>query len=273
MNWRRISRVGPRRNPRWKLRRSSGEATSLGLRNFCTDGRLPDAMPLGASRAVGCFWRESHKSIILILHFTVFLCISHWTQQQQWHDEKHVITYSIVQSDAQVGGSQASPRWNKFENAWKVKHGIWFTKFSQDFPPKSRRSLVDHRGLPCHVSHALPGHRCHQLRIGPNLVMRITGPAAFVLSFLSFLDLLNSFDLWMTRSHVKGADPCRGCWVGIWVRDLSASALWPSFGVFTLAEAGRAGGHKARLRKMWWEQCRKTASREAYEIGIQGLRG
>lgn len=51
----------------------------------------------------------------------------------------HMVTYSRVQSDAQVGGSQASPRWNNFENAWKVKRGtnLIHQVFTSRFPPRN----------------------------------------------------------------------------------------------------------------------------------------
>ena len=94
-SWRRFSRVGPRRNPRWKL--SSGEATSVALGN----AQMGDChMPLGASRAVGRF----RKSIVL--HFFAFLNGRSRNNNNNNMKNIHMVTYR-VQSDAQVGGSQA----------------------------------------------------------------------------------------------------------------------------------------------------------------------
>lgn len=91
-SWRRFSRVGPRRNPRWKLR-SSGEATSVALGN----AQMGDChMPLGASSAVGRF----RKSIVL--HFFAFLNGRSRNNNNNNMKNIHMVTYR-VQSDAQVG--------------------------------------------------------------------------------------------------------------------------------------------------------------------------
>lgn len=126
-SWRRFSRVGPRRNPRWKLR-SSGEATSVALGN----AQMGDChMPLGASSAVGRFWRLC-QSYCISLHFSMdaagTITWKTWKTSTWSHTESKVMPKLEVL------------RLTKVEQLWKCLEGeTWnliHQVFTSRFPPE-----------------------------------------------------------------------------------------------------------------------------------------
>jgi len=232
--------------------KSSLKTAKLGRSHLCgvgkrTDGRLPHA--LGSFKCC----RPFLKTMSIVLHFFAFLNGRSRNNNNNNMKNIHMVTYR-VQSDARVGGSQAHQGGTtlKMLGRWNVEFDS--PSFHKQISPRNLDEALTIGA--CHVTCLMRCLVIDVISLGPVQMSNENHRASANCLVFSF-DLLK-FECADTFSRRQR------CWSLPWLLSWNMSPRPQRFSFvnhrsFTLAEAGRAGGHKARLRNVWWEHCRKTS--------------